>query len=309
MFSQYFGHYLLNSGLITSEQLKKALDVLDVTHVKIGVMAVDEGYMTAAQVDEVHEKQRQVDKRFGEIAVELGYITDEQVEQMLSAQKQDHLLLAQALVDKGYMTIEQYSRALNDYKNSHSLSDDKFEAIKSGNIEALVENSIHISDLANKEFYFKYLSLFAKNMIRFIDNQVYLEAHEWKEALKFDWVVHQDIVGESTLYTALAADENVFLELASTYAEETLTEVDELAKASVSEFLNLHNGIFLVNMSNIGKELDMRPQQVMHKAFVESGESSYIVNVETSKGSFALILSQNLETIKISTTDETKQLA
>lgn len=309
MFSQYFGHYLLNSGFITSEQLQDALDIQETTHVKIGVMAVDEGFMTSEQVEEVHEKQKQMDKRFGEIAVDLGYITDSQVEQMLSSQKQDHLLLAQALVDKGYMTIEQYSNALTEYKRLHSLSDDKFEAIKNGDIEALVENSINLGETSHKEFLIKYLSLFAKNMIRFIDNQVYLEAHKWKEPLEFDWAVHQDIVGESTLYTVLAANEDTFLKIASAYAEEELNVVDELARASVSEFLNLHNGIFLVNMSNQGTELNMKPQQVMHIAKIQSVDSSYIVNVETSKGNFALILSLNLDEITISPKEDTEQLA
>lgn len=309
MFSQYFGHYLLNSGLITAEQLKEAFEKQGTTHVKIGVMAVDEGYMTASQVEEVHEKQRQMDKRFGEIAVELGYLTDEQVNQMLSAQKQDHLILAQALVDQGFMTIEQYSSALSDYKVKHSLTDDKFEAIKSGDIEALVENSINIMDLGNKDYIIQYISLFAKNLIRFIDNQVYLEVHGLDQPFNYDWVVHQDIVGEKTLYTAIAANEEVFLEIASAYAEEQLTEIDELAKASVSEFLNLHNGIFLVNMSNQGCELEMKPQQVTHHSEIQGEATSYILKVQTTKGTFSLLLSQNLEKIHIHSIDDSQAFA
>ena len=77
MFSQYFGHFLLNRELITREQLTDALTFQQSVHVKFGVIAIDEGYMTPLQVEEVHEKQKQADKRFGEIAIELGYLTNE----------------------------------------------------------------------------------------------------------------------------------------------------------------------------------------------------------------------------------------
>lgn len=294
MFSQYFGHYLLNRELISKDQLADALDFQQSVHVKFGVMAVDEGFMTSAQVEEVHEKQKQMDKRFGEIAVDLGYLTNEQVELLVGKQKQSHLYLAQALVDRGYMTIEQFSSALNDYKKENSLSDAQFEAIKSGDIDALVDQVI---DIAKKETYGQYLTLFAKNMIRFIDDQAFVDVATLDNALQGKWLVHQTIEGKAPLFTAICADEDLFLYIASKYAEETLSEVDEMAQASVSEFLNLHNGIYLVNMSNNGIELSMKPQQVSENATV-SGDS-FVVTISTSKGPFQLILSDQPEHMKV----------
>lgn len=297
MFSQYFGHYLLNRELITREQLADALELQKSVHVKLGVIAVDEGYMTPSQVEEVHEKQKQMDKRFGEIAVELGYLTNEQVDALIFNQKQGHLFLAQALVDREYMTIEQFGAALNDYKKENSLSDDQFEAIRSGSIELLVENVLATKDAEKKEKYGQYLSLFAKNMIRFIDDQVYLEVAALADPQPENWLVRQVIVGEAPLFTAIGADDEVFLHIASIYAEEDLTEVDEIAEDAVSEFLNLHNGIYLVNMSNWGTELTMNPQEVMKNATV-SGDVFH-VSVNTSKGSFQLILSDKPENILV----------
>lgn len=294
MFSQYFGNYLLNNNYITREQLKDALEYQQSVRVKFGVIAVDEGFMTPEQVDEVHEKQKQVDKRFGEIAVELHYLTEEQVEYMLSVQKQNYLLLAQALVDRGYMTIEQFSGALEKYKEEHQISDDKFEEMKKGNIDILVENLLNVPN-EQREIYTKYLSLFAKNMIRFVDDQVYLEIAQNRQETAEEWIVTQQIVGEKPLFTAISADEDLFLYIASKYAEEELNEVDELAKASVSEFLNLHNGIFLVNMSNEGIELNMEPQ-ITDKNRTVSGEVFH-VKVNVSKGSFYLLLSDNKEKV------------
>ncbi|NLY79145.1 MAG: hypothetical protein GX072_04385 [Lysinibacillus sp.] len=295
MFSQYFGHYLLNRGLITNTQLQDALEYQETVHVKFGVIAVDKGFMTSAQVDEVHEKQKQMDKRFGEIAVELGYLTENQVEELISHQKQGYLYLAQALVDRGYMTMDQFSSALNDYKKEYSLSDSEFEAIRSGSIETLVEHILTADNEEIREKLGNYISLFAKNMIRFIDRQALLEIGDKVNETK--WLVSQQIEGASPLFTALAIDDEALLYVASKYAEEEIAEVDELAKDAISEFLNLHNGIYLVNMSNWGTELTMNPQHLKENAKVTG--DILPITVKTQNGSFQLLLSANPAMVKV----------
>ena len=218
MFSKYFGHYLLNRELLTREQLEDALKLQKSVHVKFGVMAIDEAYMTPLQVEEVHEKQKQMDKRFGEIAVELGYLTNEQVEILITNQKQGHLFLAQALVDREYMTIEQFGAALKDYKTENSLSDDQFNAIRNGNLDLLVEQILGGEGDEQQVKYGQYLALFAKNMIRFIDDQVFFETNVLDRPQTEKWVVRQVIVGETPLFTAIGANEEAFLHLASVYA-------------------------------------------------------------------------------------------
>ncbi|MBU8880065.1 hypothetical protein BGM26_13870 [Bacillus sp. FJAT-29790] len=300
MFSQYFGHYLLNNGLITSVQLNHALELQKTTHVKFGVLAVDEGLLTTDQVEEIHERQRIHDKRFGEIATELGYLSNDQVDMMLSSQKKNHLLLAQAIVDQNYMTIEAFSNALTNYKKLYSLSDEKFEAIKSGDIDAMVEGLLHLKE-TEKQGYAQYISLFVKNMIRFIDDQVYVEAGSANGNLQTEWLVSQEIKGANPLFTAIAVDEKLFLEIASVFAEEELTEANELAQASVSEFLNLHNGIYLVNMSNKGIELDMEPQKVEKNAKISIDEGAGLpIIVHTSKGEFQLLIANQPKHITVS---------
>lgn len=306
MFSQYFGHYLLNKGLLTREQLAAALEHQKSVHVKFGVIAVDEGLLSPDQIEKIHDRQRQVDQRFGEIAVDLGFLTSEQVESMLSVQRQDHLLLAQAIVDKGYMTIEQFSSALYDYKREYSLSDDKFEEIERGNIDELVTSVLEGKNPDKVQKYGKYLSLFAKNMIRFIDDQVYVDVIKHPVDNSPNWVVHQEIKGEAPLFTAISASKDVFLYIASIYAEEELLEVDVLAQASVSEFLNLHNGIYLVNMSNEGLELNMNPQEVLQNGKIEG--DLFIVNIHTAKGAFQLILSDRPSAVIVKKSEDSQQL-
>ena len=101
MFAQFFGGYLLNKGLVSSQDLTTAIEDKKNTRMRLGVLAINAGLMTAQQVEHVNITQQSVDKRFGDLAVELGYVTNDDVERLLSQQPTDYLLLGQTLVNNG----------------------------------------------------------------------------------------------------------------------------------------------------------------------------------------------------------------
>lgn len=289
MFSQYFGNFLLNKGYVTHSELEKALELQKTAHLKLGVLCVNAGYMTPEQIEEVHQKQTQVDKRFGELAIELGYLTQEQLEEVLSTQKHSHLLLGQVLIDEKILTLDEFTNALNQYKEEHSLSDEQFEAIKRGDIDTLVDTVLEL-DKSDKAIYIKdYLTLMAKNMIRFVEDQLRMEPVKLEDNVTADWLIYQNIRGDASFFTALLADEKVFLDIAAKYAQEEINEPDELAQASVGEFLNLHNGIYTVNMSNRDIELQMLPQQIIQNGQLSQLKDASVVKVTIPSGEFYVV--------------------
>ena len=62
-----------------------------------------------------------------------------------------------------------------------------------------------------------------------------------------------------------------------------------MAEASVGEFLNLHNGIFLVNISNQGIELKMTPQEVYRTIKVDN---IYKVSFDLSFGKINILIKE-----------------
>lgn len=292
MFNQYFGNYLLNKSLITREQLKEALDYQKSTHLKMGILAVNAGYMTVKQITEIHQLQKKVDKKFGELAIQQGYLNNEKIEELLSTQKQGHLLLGQALIDKNYMSIEKFKEALDDYKQDYGFSEEEFEALQQDNIEEFVKSFIEFGDNTNHQIYQDYISLFIRNLIRFADYSSRIERNAVSEECSTDWIVGQQITGQFDLFTAIAADEEVFLELAGRYAGEYFDKPNELALASFSEFLNLHNGIFLVNMSNQGIDLRMEAQSTDGRQMLSDLKQKYVITIYLSSGKVNLILSK-----------------
>ena len=74
MFSQLFGEYLVSEEVLTPEQLREVLDEQATAKVRLGTIAIANGYMTQNETEEVNHLQTQYDRRFGDIAVELSLI-------------------------------------------------------------------------------------------------------------------------------------------------------------------------------------------------------------------------------------------
>ena len=290
MYTQLFGGYLLNHGILSTDQLALAMEKAKQTRVKLGVLAINAGYMTAQQVDECHKLQLTQDKRMGDIAVQQGYMTEAQLEELLKSQKSGYLVLGQAIMDSGYLTNEEFEKALSAYKATATITDNDFLEENEEKSEKILKEYYGISAEDASDGVTKYISLLLNNLVRFIGSDFSLLSPEKAKCLSSDLTVCQSISGVVNLTTALCTDEAAFLEMASRYAKEPVAQLDELAEASVGEFLNLNNGLFTVNMSEQSDiELELAPQSVK-KGGIEGISGAYIVPVQFSFGILRFVI-------------------
>lgn len=282
MYTQLFGHYLLTNKIIDADELHAALTAVSRIKVKLGAIAIDSGYMTAEQVDEVHELQHTLDKRFGDIAVEKGFLNDEQVRELLSKQKNSNLILGQALIDFGFLTNKQFEDALANYKKSSSFvnagSDEE-------NMESEMIHILGIDSMPDSEFYASYMLLFVRNLIRFLGDDFSFAGVSRNATITMEYACIQEISGPCPAYIALGGGERGFVGIAARYAGENLTEPDDYTKACAGELLNLQNGLFAVNMSNDKNlELELRPQTAEEKLMLTVPENGIAVELNFSFG-------------------------
>ncbi len=292
MFTQFFGNYLLNQKLVSNWQLTEALEAQKTTRLKLGVLAISAGYMTSEQVDKVHNAQLKIDKRIGDIAVDMGFLTAGQVEDLLNSQKTGHLLLGQALVDKGYMTTKQFETALNSYKNEYALADSDFTDSQNDKIKSVIKSFYNFSSFKYADILTDYVSLFFKNIIRFIgDDFTPLEPKIINE-YQTTWFAAQNITGKFSAFTAIEGSEIAFVNFASRYADEDFNTNDIYVQATVGEYLNLHNGLFTVNMSNDRQlELEMKPQNALYRKRLVTSSDAFCIPISFPFGTINLILS------------------
>lgn len=261
MHTQFFGNFLLNNNYVTLESLNSALQSQSKTKLKLGVLAINSGYMTAEQVQKVHNMQQKVDKRFGDLAVTMGYLSDEKVNELLTKQQPGYLLLGQTLFDNGSISPIDLEKAITEYKEKYSISNCDFTMEQNDKFNTLLDDFYSVCKDDSLKVEKDYISLLFNNLIRFIGSDFIPQNARVIDSYSADNAFVQLINGAFDAETAIIAPYDVVNKFACRYAGEEITD-KEYAMATVSEFLNLQNGLFAVNLSNSNNiEIGLQPQE------------------------------------------------
>lgn len=292
MFSQFFGSYLLRREVITSEQLAEAIAKVNEAHIKLGTLAIHSGYMVASEVDEVCYLQTREDKRFGEIAVERGYLTEEQVTELLNNQTPYYLLLGQCLVDIGAIDNTEFQNYIIDYEAENELVDVDLSYESTDKIKQMIERFFVVAELEVSDYSIMYLELLFNNLVRFIgDDFTPLSPFPCSE-YPTNYCVAQKLSGQVNCESRIDMPKEVAIEFASRFVNEDFEEFDDYVQASVEDFMNLHNGLFVVNMSNsYSVELSLDPPTVDANDVLEFNDSTFILPIIYPFGTIHLLVS------------------
>lgn len=260
MFTQYFGNYLLEAGIMTAEQFKEALHQMKDKRAKLGVLAIEAGYMTPSQVEETVSLQMKVDKKFGEIALIKGFMTDFELERLLARQASPFSVFSQLLIDTGYMSYSKLSEHLEDYRRRSGLSDEDFKKFQAGDIKPVIEKNLPepVGDPMKDTVVRAYTELFIRNILRFVSEHVTLGAAPEAEGC---WFACQRLDGPRRLTTSFSGSEDAMRRIACKFAKADYLDFN-LACDILGEFLNCTNGIFIKNARELGVSLEPGPQHV-----------------------------------------------
>ncbi len=280
MYSQFFGNYLLSKHVVPTEQLLRAIEEQHMKHIKLGTLAIHAGLMTAAEVDSIVIRQTHEDKRFGELAIEEGFLTREQVNSLLDQQTPDYLLIGQYLVDNGALTNTELESLITSYQEENEISNLEHTNIQKENLHSLIRNLFLITDTDIPEYLFKYLTLLINNLIRFIgEDFTPLNPSLCSEYLT-SYCSTQIINGEFSMTSFFDMQEDTAIAFASRYIKEKFEEFDEYVQASIEDFLNLHNGLFNVNVSNEDSvELFLNPPVSMENTLISSATDTILLPI------------------------------
>lgn len=143
-------------------------------------------------------------------------------------------------------------------------------------------------------YYADFVELFVASLQRFmklpsiiLPQAIPLPVLEQKHGL---WGVSQRVTGDVTIVNGLLARDRVFLALASRYAGFDLTEMDEDTIDALEEFLNVVNGLYIVELSNRKLEPDLEFPRAAENV-VPHGSHQLALRIYTAVGHFLLVLS------------------
>lgn len=292
MYTQFFGSYLLRENVVTPEQLTDAIEKLASSHIKLGTLAMHKGFMTATEVDEVCFLQTREDKRFGEIAIDRNYLTEEQVTELLTSQTPDFLLLGQTLKDDGIISNTDFERLIVDYQSENEIYDLEMNIEHQDKIKTLIEKFLLISERPITEYNVMYINLVFNNLIRFIGADFTPLSPIPCGEYPTNYCVRQDVNGEVHCCSRIDMAKDVAIAFASRYAKDEFQEFDEYVQASLEDFLNLHNGLFVVNMSNQHSiELTLAPPMVETEDILNLSTDTFVIPIIYPFGTLHLIIS------------------
>lgn len=293
MYSQFFGNYLLSKQAVTTEQLVHAIQEQHTKHLRLGTLAMHAGLMTAIQVDNVIIRQTHEDRRFGEIAIEEGLLSEEQVADLLGSQMPDYLLVGQTLVDDGVFTNSDLDKYIKSYQKENEISQLERDKEQQENMETLVRNLFLITIENVPEYVIEYLNLLFNNLLRFIGE----DFTPLNPSIVSEYVTgrcsSQVVKGDYQLTSYFDMTEDAAVAFASRYVNDTFTEFDEYVQASIEDFLNLHNGLFNVNISNENSEVELQldPPVSMDNTMISCSTETILLPIIYPFGIINLLIS------------------
>jgi len=277
MFGLYFGEYLLKKNKISRAQLDEIMKVQS-SRAKLGVIAVAEKLLTPKQAEELNELQKHIDSRFGDIAIEKGYLLAEEVNYLLTLQGSPYLKIIQSLIDMNIMNLNEIETCIEDFKKDYGLSDTELDALKSGDIDRIIpvfiDNSIPFAGGC--------ITMVIRNIIRFINNNIMLKKAYTVKNYAFPSIAYQRLVGSHDLFVGLAGKDEALLTIASPFAKEEFSVMDEEAFDSVCEFINCSNGLFASKIIADDIHIDMTPPKFDQNKTLASEGDIYVVPIVIS---------------------------
>lgn len=273
MVEYILGNYLVETGKISAAQLQTVLHKQDSVRVKLGLIAVSEGFMTTEQAEEVNEIQAIRDKRFGDIAVEKGYLTDEQVGKLLKEQGNTYLMFIQTLVDEHLLQMAEVDGILEEFRKKNDFTNTELEDIKRDDVDRIVP--LYLPEEAQQ--YSELVGVAVRTLIRLIDRRIYVGTATISTSLEGKAMVSQQLEGEGGFVDCLAEDTGALLKAGSIFGQEDFMELDEDVLDAAGELLNCINGLYASNRSHEGQILELLPPSYMPEGTKQSKD--FVCNV------------------------------
>ena len=115
----FFGEYLVKEKIIRAEELQQALEGQKRNTIPLGQLAVQEGLIRSKDLFRILSAQRKetrAGRSFGKLAVEMGYLSQDQIEELLVLQTQTNELLGESLVSLGFLDRSRLIQSLRAYR-------------------------------------------------------------------------------------------------------------------------------------------------------------------------------------------------
>ena len=283
MSSCYFAQYLLDSGVLKEADVQGVLHRAAAVEPGVALLSLENGLVSASQLEALDGKLSDVD--FIESALEEHLLTASQISNLRQAAVQKESRLAQLLLDEGVMSLSRLESALQEC-----------EALEPNPVEEIVERGLKSrgAEFLDTEIYTEYVDLFFVSLQRFMDTDVVIvsKAGESVDSSR-KHLVSQRMTGDLGFAGGVYADEKTLINIARRYSHEDITRLNDMAIDCLSEFINVLNGLYIVNLSKRQMDVDLETPQYREGLMEHDEEALLQFEVLTDFGAFTLAVSHD----------------
>ena len=278
MNSLYFAQYLVNEDVLDPQEAKDILKVCEETVPGLAVVALAEGAIPASTLAELAPFEKEA---FPKLAMAEGVLFASQLEKLQGVHPSEGLRLAQALLDSEKMDFVELGRQMAGCgAQEGSPIKEAVRRLASDNEEIAVEI----------ETYAEFTELFMRSFMRFMDTPAIINyCGPDNEGMFASHIVSQRLSGQLSFVSGIYASDKMFVEMAKRYSREEIDDADEMAEDSISEFLNVVNGLFVVDPGKRDLDLDLEAPRIGQNKHPQ-GSKQLQLCIDTGFGSFTLVM-------------------
>ncbi len=113
-----FGEYLVSKGRISQKDVEGICSIQKKSILPMGKLAVDNKFLSLADVFTIRAQQRQTGQKFGEVAINLNMLKPRQVDSLLELQKELRPFFGELLVSNSVMAEEEFLEELREFQRT-----------------------------------------------------------------------------------------------------------------------------------------------------------------------------------------------
>jgi two-component system chemotaxis response regulator CheY len=265
MVPKFFGQFLLENGVVVSDDLLTALNIQHEKNQKLGEIAVSEGYLTSDQVEKIRYEQKSKDMLFGQLVIQNKLLTDDQLKKIIRIQKNSHVYLGEVLVQEGIVSQSVIDKQLKIFKDEQKELDTlkiKFDFEH--------EYNPYIED---------FIDLSVKLLLRVagIESKIGKIKIREKSTETLYLTVQIPFTGDINAILMLSLSRDVVFQLVENFLEEKITDT-EIATENAAEFFNVVCGNLSTKM-----QIDGKKNEIKIPKLIKGEDSSNITFNENEK--------------------------
>lgn len=250
---KFFGQFLVEQGIVTSEALLDAINLQDKNNLRLGEMAVAMGLLNPADIQRAHNAQMSKDMKLGDLLVEMGFLTLVQLNDVVTRQKNTHLYIGEALVQVGSLTNNELQKHLDAFKA------DQAQYVSNG-IELPITS-------ANSKIWEMTADLTYKMITRVLDLQFRPGKCTLATAIAPNFMLAaMDLSGDVEARYLISVSEVLQKSIAKAILSETSVDDEpaEVLEDTVMEFVNVICGNVAAKASQMGVIMNINPPVTIH---------------------------------------------